>query len=161
MRPEYFEDLPQKVGMKTDTRGPYGNYRQARKFSKMDPFEEDEEMAPYAVYQDMKPHKRQKHHHVGTNSQAFQSFMKEMLYEFFNQQQEALHSPRRYSPRGLDYQQMNYGLGLRDQARFSSDNYQTNIRNHQFRNWFENQMKGVMNQYKSKNYLTYGQDRAN
>ena len=47
MRPEYFEDLPQKVGMKTETRGPYGNYRQARKFSRMDPFEDDEEIAPH------------------------------------------------------------------------------------------------------------------
>ena len=88
-----------------------------------------------------KPGKRQ-----SSGSFNFQNFMKEMLIEFFNQKQEQLNSPKRFSPRGVEYNLQNLGgmgsLGLRDQNRFSADynqmsNYKANISSNQFKHWFQ------------------------
>ena len=93
--------------------------------------------------------------------------MKEMLFEFFNQKQEQLNSPKRFSPRGVEYNLQNLGgignLGLRDQTRFSADynqmnNYKANISSNQFKHWFQEQIAAYMSQNKNKQYLTYKEE---
>ena len=74
----------------------------------------------------------------------FQSFMKDMMFEFFKEKQEQMQAYPRSS------------LGFRESSRMPSDPYP--VRNSQFKNWFADQMASYYNSRSNRQYLTYGDE---
>ena len=171
-RSQYFHE-GELFGNKNDLRGFQNGNRSRERESprsliddEADKFERNDQRDQFDNYLKFAG-KRGKHQSAGSFN--IQNFMKEMLFEFFNQKQEQLNSPKGFSPKGVEYNLPNLSgigsLGLRDQNRFSADctqmnNYKANIQSNQFKQWFQDQMSNYVNQNKNKQYLTYKEDNT-